>query len=180
MEDEDHHSAAVLVDALEHVTYEVWKYRQSVADYRKLVNAGAEVAVEFRALHNWSLLEFLFGPPRNADLIVASEYISDWQLTHDRAALPWLDPYVARCHTMLSPISTGRVAMGNAGLKHWNQHWPDIEPHIDRAISEFLNALSDHHKSICLQWIDRWFRPGAPGSKELMEIASALGRSSSQ
>ena len=179
MEDESRHSADLLADALEHVAYEIWKYKHSVADYRKLVDAGAEVAVEFRVLHNWSLIEFFFGPPGNADRIVASEYIGGWQASHDRAMHPGLDAYVDRCHTMLSPISAGRVAMGKAGWKHWNQYWPDIDPHIDRLISEFLNALSDDHKSICLQWIDRWLRPGAPGSKELAELASALGRASS-
>jgi hypothetical protein len=173
------HSATELNDALEHVMYEIWKHKQSVADYRNIVQVCGEAAVEFRVLHNWALLEFFYGPPRHSDRFVASEFISDWHPTHDRAALSWLDPYIDRCNTMLRPISTGRVAKGKTGLKHWNQDWPETEPYIDRAISEFLTGLSDDHKAICLKWIDRWFDPDRPGSAELADLAPALGRTDS-
>ena len=179
MEKRENHSAVELADALEHVIYEIWKYKESIALYRKLVGICGEAAVEFRVLHNWSLLEFFFGPPRQAGRIVASDYISDWDSTHDRAALAWLDPYVERCHTMLSPISTERVAMGNTGLKHWNQDWPEIDPHIDKSISEFLGGLSDEHKTICLKWTGHFLQPGKPGSMELAGLVTALGRVSS-
>ena len=171
----DHQSPELLADALEHVIYEIWKYNQSVGDYRNIVQTGGDAAMEFRVLHNWILLEFLYGSPEHLDRIVASDYIADWHLTHGRATKLWLDPYVDRCRTMLSPISISRVTKGKAGLRPWTQEWPDIEPYIDEAISEFLRGLSADHKTICRQWVDRWFRPGKPGGEALASLASALG-----
>ena len=103
------HSPTELSDALEHIMYEIWKYKQSVAEYDQILKAGGDAAIEFRVLHHRVLLEFFYGPLKHEENIVAWEYISSWQSTHDRAAVPWLDQYVIRCHTMLAHISTNRA-----------------------------------------------------------------------
>jgi hypothetical protein len=150
----EHHSATELSDALEHVMYEIWKYKQSAADYNQIVQVGGDAAIEFRVLHHRVLLEFFYGPPKHRDNIVAWEYISTWQSTHDRADVSWLDPYVNRCHTMLAHISTSRADIAKRGLKAWGQEWQRVETHLDQTISDFLSGLSDDHKTVCLQWID--------------------------
>src|ERR1700704_395526 len=113
------HSTAVLSDALEHVVYEIWKYKESVADFSQIRVVGGDAALEFRILHHRVLLEFFYGPAKHADNIVAWEYISTWRSSHNRANVPWLDEYVKRCHTMLAHISTTRDEITKHGLKNW-------------------------------------------------------------
>ena len=168
------HTPPELSEALEHVMYEIWKYRQSVADYRAIQQVGGDAAVEFRVLHHRVLLEFFYGPPKHEENIVAWEYITNWKAAHDRNKIPWLDAYVHRCHTMLAHISTNRSAIAKQGLKDWGQEWLIVEPHLDQTISDFLGGLSDRHKKLSLRWIDRWLEVSRPWSSVLAEIAPAL------
>jgi hypothetical protein len=142
-----------LVDALEHIVYEIWKYRQSRAYYVAIWNAGSDAALEFRVLHHRVLLEFFYGPWSHADNIAAWEYVADWRSTHNRASVVWLDQYMKRCHTMLAHISTARSEMSKLGLKAWGGDWETVEPHLDQTITDFLRGLSSHHKKICLDWM---------------------------
>src|SRR5947207_3093968 len=102
------HTPADLSDALEHVIYEIWKYKQAVADYNRIQQVGGDAALEFRVLHHRVLLEFFHGPAKHKQNIVASEYVADWDSSHARSRLSWLDAYMNRCHTMLAHISTHR------------------------------------------------------------------------
>lgn len=72
------HSPAELSDALEHVIYEIWKYRQSVADFAPIFQVGGDVAIEFRVLHHRVLLEFFYGPAGHKDSVAAWEYTGNW------------------------------------------------------------------------------------------------------
>jgi hypothetical protein len=145
-----------LSDALEHVIYEISKYRQSVADYSQIYQVGGDAAIEFRVLHHRVLLEFFYGSRNlHPDNIVAWEYVSTWQVAHDRAKILWLDAYMDRCHTMLAHISTSRSEIARGGLKAWGQEWQTVERHLDQTIPEFLGGLSVDHKTICLQRIDQ-------------------------
>lgn len=168
------HSTSELSEVLEHVMYEIWKYRQSAADYNQILQVGGDAAIEFRVLHHRVLLEFFHGPPKHRDNIVAWEYINTWQLTHERAKFLWLDAYVARCHTMLAHISTSRADIAKRGLKAWGREWRVVEPHLDRTISDFLGGLSVGHKMICLQWIDLWLKVSSPWSKVLTDLVPTL------
>lgn len=168
------HSAAVLSDALEHVVYEIWKYKQSVADYSQIRVVGGDAALEFRILHHRVLLEFFYGPAKHADNIVACEYISTWQSSHNRTNVPWLDEYVKRCHTMLAHISATRVEITKHGLKNWGLEWQKVEPHLDQVITDFFGGLSDDYKKICLQWINCWLRGCGPWSRVLEPLVSGL------
>lgn len=161
------HTPADLNDALEHVVYEMWKYKQSVADYGKIWDAGGDAALEFRVLHHRVLLEFFYGPAKHPDNIVAWEFIDDWQSTHDRSCLPWFDGYMQRCHTMLAHISKTRTDMAKRGNKAWNGEWQVVEPHLDQTISEFLSGLSADHKRTCLSWMQRWLNSNHPGNAAL-------------
>ncbi len=164
------HDPSDLNDALEHVVYEMWKYRQSVADYQKI---GGDAAIEFRVLHHRVLLEFFYGPAKHRDNIVAWEYIDDWQSGHDGASLPWLDGYMTRCHTMLAHISTTRTEMKKRGLKDWRNEWKVVEPHLDQIISDFLGRLSNDHKKICLRWLNEWMNGDYPAKHALKGLAAA-------
>jgi hypothetical protein len=168
------HDPANLNDALEHVVYEIWKYRQSAADYIQIMQAGGDAAIEFRVLHHRVLLEFFHGPAKHEDNIVAWEYIDDWQQTHDRTKIPWLDSYMTRCHTMLAHISTARSKMAKSGLKSWGNDWKIVEPHLDQAISDFLRGLSKEYQKICSQWIETWFRGHHPGNAVLKELVGVV------
>src|SRR5437763_6207963 len=84
------HPAPELIDALEHVIYEIWKYKQSVVYYQSIVQVGGDAAIEFRVLHHRVLLEFFYVPSKHQDNIVAWEYIEDWQMNHNPARLAWL------------------------------------------------------------------------------------------
>lgn len=168
------HAPSDLNDALEHVVYEMWKHRQSVADYQKILHAGGDAALEFRVLHHRVLLEFFYGPAKHRDNIVAWEFIDNWQSDHDRAALPWLDGYMTRCHTMLAHISTTRTLMKKRGLKDWGDEWKVVDLHLDQIISEFLGGLSKDHKRICLQWVNEWLNGNHPGKDALNDLATTM------
>ncbi len=170
------HDEQELVDALEHVVYEMWKYKQSVAYYSEIAGVGGDAAIEFRVLHHRVLLEFFYGPPKHRDNIVAWEYVDDWQQTHDRGKLPWLDDYVKRCHTMLAHISTTRAEIAKRGLKDWGKKWQIIEPHLDRTISDFFLGLSMDHKSTCQQWMNRWLGGNHPGANVLKDLVAIIQR----
>jgi predicted nuclease of predicted toxin-antitoxin system len=88
------HDPRDLADALEHVMYKMWKYKQSVADYQQITVAGGDAAIEFRVLHHRVLLEFFFGPAKHPDNIVAWEYIPDWEREHSRGNLKWFKEYI--------------------------------------------------------------------------------------
>ncbi|MBE7545328.1 MAG: hypothetical protein M9913_16015 [Bryobacteraceae bacterium] len=161
------HSPTDLNDAIEHVVYEMWKYKQSVSYYGEILQAGGDAAIEFRVLHHRVLLEFFYGPARHQDNIVAWEFIDDWQSTYDRSGLPWLDDYMTRCHTMLAHISKTRTDLNKRGLKAWNSEWQVVEPHLDQTISEFLGGLSANHKRTCLYWMQLWLKGSHPGRDAL-------------
>jgi hypothetical protein len=151
------HSASDLDDALEHVIYEMWKYRQSIAHYGPISKAGGDAALEFRVLHHRILLEFFYGSPmKHPDNIFAWEYVDGWERMHLRAGVPWLDSYMTRCHTMLAHISTKRTEWAKRGLKNWGSEWPRVEPHLNQIISDFLNSISSNHKAICSRWMSQW------------------------
>jgi hypothetical protein len=84
------HHPTDLADALEHVVFEIWKYRQAVAYYPQISHAGGDAALGFRVLHHRVLLEFFYGAPKHQDNILAWEYVDDWQQTHDRRSCPGL------------------------------------------------------------------------------------------
>jgi hypothetical protein len=174
MPDHRKHDPPDLDDALEHVVYEMWKYRQSVADYQQILHAGGDAAIEFRVLHHRVLLEFFHGPAKHRDNIVAWEYIDDWQQTHEGASLPWLDDYMTRCHTMLAHISKTRTEMEKRGLKAWDKEWQTVEPHLDQTISAFLGRLSKGHRKTCLRWINQWSNGNHPGKNALKGLAAAI------
>ena len=100
------HSAIELGETLEHIVYEIWKYKQSVADYAHIRRAGGDAALKFRVLHQRVLLEFFYGEPMHKNNILASEYIDGWRSTHNPKRITWLQKYQIRCHVMLAHIST--------------------------------------------------------------------------
>jgi hypothetical protein len=165
------HAPDVLADALEHIVYEMWKYKQSIADFEKIRAAGSDAAIEFRVLHHRVLLEFFYAPPKHEDNIVAWEYIANWSQTHDRALLPWFGDYVNRCHTMLAHISKSRTDLKRRGLKDWASSFKEVEPHIDQTIADFLAALSGEHKAICRNWVSCWLNGPYPANAVLSELA---------
>jgi len=165
------HDSSDLADALEHVAYEMWKYKQSVAHYAEILMAGGDAAIEFRVLHHRVLLEFFYGPAKHPDNILACEYIDDWPQTHQRTSLPWLDMYMTRCHTMLAHISTARSEMAKQGRKAWPKDWGQVEPQLDQTISDFLRTLSQEHKKMCLQWINTWLSGNYPQKDVLKGLA---------
>ncbi len=171
------HSASDLHDALEHVVYEIWKYRQSVKYYHQILQAGGDAAIEFRVLHHRVLLEFFYGPHKHKDNIVAWEYIDDWRQTHDRTKLRWLDDYTTRCHTMLAHISTTRSKMAKSGLKSWGKDWSIVEAHLDQTISDFLGRLSKEHKKTCSQWIGAWLKGPHQGNDVLAGLVAVVSES---
>ncbi len=168
------HSPAELDDALEHLVYEVWKYRQSVKYCAQLWPFG-DVAIEFRVLHHRVLLDFFFGSPIHRDNIVAREYVADWETSHDRRGQVWLAAYLTRCHTMLAHISVTRTEIARAGLKDWSDEWLTVEPHLDIVIVEFLRALSPRQQKICANWIKRWSAACYPGGDALVGLAASAG-----
>ena len=168
------HDPPELNDALEHVVYEMWKYRQSVADYQKILHAGGDAAIEFRVLHHRVLLEFFYGPTRHRDNIVAWEFIDGWQSNHDGAALSWLDGYRTRYLTMLAHFSSTRTDMKKRGLKDWRDEWKVVELHLDQVNSDFLGGLSKDHKRICLKWVNEWLNGNHPGKDALKGLAVAI------
>lgn len=170
------HNAADLNDALEHVVYEIWKYRQSVTHYQQILQAGGDAAIEFRVLHHRVLLEFFYCPHKHKDNIVAWEYVRDWQQTHDRANVPWLDDYMTRCHTMLAHISTRRCQIKKSGFKSWT-NWNIVEAHLDQTIPDFLGALSKEHKKTCSQWIEMWLKGNHQGNDVLMGLVAVVNQS---
>jgi hypothetical protein len=165
------HVPSDLDDALEHVVYEMWKYKQSVAHYSEIYAAGSDAAIEFRVLHHRVLLEFFYHSDGHPDNILAWEYVHDWRQTHNPASLPWLAGYLDRCHTMLAHTSKTRTEMENRGLKVWGQEWETVEPHLDQTISEFLGALSADHKATCRKWINRWLNGPYPFNEVLTKLA---------
>jgi hypothetical protein len=168
------HGPDDLKDALEHVVYEIWKYKQSVTDYARIQAAGGDAAIEFRVLHHRVLLEFFYGSPKHEDNIFAWEYIDDWRKTHDSKKVPWLRGYMARCHTMLAHISTKRSEMAKRGLKDWGKDWQTVEPQLDKIILAFISGLSVGHKEIFRGWIKRWASTN-PGSRALSDLAAIIG-----
>lgn len=168
------HPPADLTDAIEHVVYEIWKYKQSVANYDELLRVGGDAAVEFRVLHHRVLLELFYGPAKHQDNIVALEFIDDWQSAHHRSRPPWLDEYMTRCHTMLAHISTTRTEMKKRGLKAWGREWQVVEPHLDQTIIEFLGGISVDHKRTCLSWIRCWLKGNHPGNAVLRGLVSLI------
>lgn len=169
------HNPLELSEALEHVIYEIWKYKQSIQYYTDIKTAGSDAAIEFRVLHQRVLLEFFYGPPKHANNIVAWEYIDDWQRTHSRTNLSWLDDYMTRCHTMLAHISTQRSKIAKQRRKDWSVDWQVVEPHIDQTITEFLSCLAPEHKEVCRQWVVKWGKIRCIGNEILAEIGVLLG-----
>ena len=163
-----------LVDAIQHIVYEIWKYKQSVADYRQLQRAGGDAAVEFRVLHHRVLLEFFYGPPKHPDNIVAWEYIDDWQQTHCAASVAWFDRYMKRCHTMLAHISTQRSEMAKLRREDWGADWQIVEPHLDKTIREFVDGLSTEHRRVCLQWANQMRASNGVGCDVLDELIAFI------
>jgi hypothetical protein len=171
------HDPHDLVDALEHVAYEIWKYKQSVAHYGQILHAGGDAAIEFRVLHHRVLLEFFYGRPKHQDNIVAWEYIHDWQRTQDVKKLTWFDDYMQRCHTtMLAHISKTRSEMAKRWLKDWGNAWQVVEPQLDQTICNFLSGLANDHKDTCLKWVTEWSKGRHPGNDVLASLAAILGR----
>jgi hypothetical protein len=170
------HDPPDLEEALEHVVYEIWKYKQSVAYYSQIHGASGDAALEFRVLHHRVLLDFFYGPPKHQDNIVAWEYISDWQVTHDGSKLEWLRDYMKRCHTMLAHISKTRSEMAKCGLKDWGHCWQTVEPHLDQTISEFFGGLSRDHQNTCVELIDRWSKGNYQGNSVLTGLSSIVSR----
>jgi len=168
------HDPSDLHDALEHVVYEMWKYKQSVAYYGEISRVGGDAAIEFRVLHHRILLEFFYGPAKHPDNIVAWEYVADWQRTHDRRNLRWLHQYMTRCHTMLAHISKTRTEMAKRGLKDWGKEWEIVEPHLNQTIADFLGGLPKGYKETCLCWINRWVTGSHPGNSVLNDLAALV------
>jgi hypothetical protein len=168
------HHPTVLVDALEHVVYEIWKHRQSIVYYPQILRAGGDAALEFRVLHHRVLLEFFYGPAKHADNIVAWEYIDDWKQTHDPNALPWLDEYMTRCHTLLAHISTTRSELAKRGLRDWTNDWQVADSHLNQTIRDFLGGLSQDHKTICHQWIRKWLKNNHRGNDVLAGLETII------
>jgi len=163
-----------LDDALEHIVYEIWKYKQSVAQYESICRVCGDAALEFRVLHHRVLLEFFYGPPKHKNNIVAWEYVAGWETSHGRTNITWIDCYLSRCHTMLAHISTERTRIARSGRKPWNEEFDTVEPHLNDTIKEFLNSLSANHKEICRTWVSRWNSQSYGGSQFLKELADAL------
>ena len=159
---------------LEHVVYEMWKYKQSVAYYGPILQVGGDAAIEFRVLHHRVLLDFFYGEPKHQDNILAWEYIPGWRQTHDPKSQPWLSSYMTRCHTLLAHISKSRADIAKAGGKSWSRDWPVVEPHLDTVISDFLRGLTVSDKKICSDWVTRWSSGRYPGNDALKAIAAAL------
>ena len=170
------HDPSDLVDALEHVVYEIWKYKQSVAHYFEICAAGGDAAIEFRVLHHRILLEFFYEPPKHKDNIGACEYIEDWKCTHNRANLKWFKDYMTRCHTMLAHVSRARSEIAKRGQKAWDKEWQIVEPHLDETVRDFLGRLSAEHKQTCLEWIRRWSGGNYPGSDVLPTLIALIGQ----
>jgi hemoglobin-like flavoprotein len=168
------HDPQELDDALEHILYEMWKYRQSVAYYGQILHAASDAAIEFRVLHHRVLLEFFYGYPKHEDNIVAWEYVTSWQQTHVATAILWLENYMNRCHVMLAHVSKARTDVAKQGLKSWAGHWPIVEPHLDKTIQDFLGGLSPNHKTICSNWIIAWSKPNVPFHDVLAALAAPL------
>ena len=165
------HNPPDLEEGLEHIVYEIWKFRQSVAYYDSIRRVGGDAAIEFRVLHHRVLLEFFFGPPKHRDNIVAWEYIDDWEQRYDRSTLPWLDGYLKRCHTMLAHISKTRSDLAKNGSKDWGAEWELVEPFLNEVVADFLNGLDDHHRAICRQWVIRWLNGSHPGNEILKPLS---------
>ena len=169
------HDLTDLADGLEHIVYEMWKYRQSVAYYEPIAAVCRDAAIEFRVLHHRVLLEFFYDrKPKHEDSIFAWEYIADWDRTHDRTKLPWLDSYMIRCHTMLAHVSKARSDMAKTGLKSWGTVWPIVESHLDSVIPDFLKGLSEGHKIICRKWVNEWLNGPYAGRDVLKALAAYL------
>ena len=168
------HDQADLDAALEHVIYEMWKYKESVAYYEPTLRVGGDAAIEFRVLHHRVLLDFFYGVAKHQDNILACEYIPGWRQTHDPKSQPRLSSYMTRCHTLLAHISKSREAIAKAGGKSWSKHWPVVEPHLDAVINDFLCGLTVSDKKICSDWITRWSTGSYPGNDPLNAIAAAL------
>lgn len=168
------HAPEDLNDALEHVIYEMWKYKQSVMLYEQISKAGGDAGIEFRVLHHRVLLEFFYGPRKHRNNIVAWEFIDDWASTHNRNSIPWLEAYMTRCHTMLAHISKTRTDMNKRNLKDWGVEWQIVEPHLDQTILEFLGGLSKDHKVTCLSWINRWSNGPYVGRGALTHLARLI------
>jgi hypothetical protein len=168
------HSPDELNDALEHIVYEIWKYRQSVKYYAQLLRFG-DVAIEFRVLHHRILLDFFYSGPKHADNVLAQEYIADWTKRHDPKGQSWLDDYLRRCHTMLAHISVTRTAIARAGLEDWGDEWPRVEAHLNKIIIDFLRALSPERQELCSKWINKWSADRFPGGDALVGLAASAG-----
>ncbi len=165
------HSQSDLNDALEHVAYELWKYKQSVMYYRQIMG---DAALDFRVLHHRVLLEFFYGPPKHINNIVAWEYVYDWQNTHPRGNILWLDQYMTRCHTMLAHISTERSRLSRSGLKAWDRDWDEVEPHLDKIIAHFLHGLPPDSKIVCHRWFHQFLTGPHVGKDVLHDLIAAL------
>ncbi len=169
------HNLQDLADCLEHVVYEMWKYRQSVTYYERILQVAGDAALEFRVLHHRVLLEFFYDrKSKHEDNIVAWEYIEHWEQTHDSTNLPWFKSYITRCHTMLAHISKARTEMAKRGLKSWGADWEAVEPHLDSVIADFLNRLSEEHKTICRKWVNQWLNGPYGGRDVLTALATCL------
>jgi len=168
------HASPDLDDALEHVVYEMWKYKQSVAYYAPIQQAGGDAALEFRVLHHRVLLDFFYGRPSHRDDIVAWEYVHGWAQTHNPTTLPWLKDYMIRCHTMLAHLSTTRTAIAKRGGKSWGKDWLTVEPHLNLLIGNFLSSLPAHQKKICREWVTTWSTGSYPCNDALRDLAAAL------
>jgi hypothetical protein len=168
------HTVSDLSDALQHVVYEMWKYQQSVVDYSKILEVGGDAAIEFRVLHHRVLLEFFYGPAKHRDNIVAWEFIDNWQSTHNRAGVVWLEDYMNRCHTLLAHVSTTRTELQKRGLKAWDRDWLVVEPHLDLTISDFLGGLSSDYRKICQDWVNRWINGNHQGMHALKEVGRMI------
>ncbi len=121
MKRHERHNSEDLADGLEHVVYEMWKYKQSVAYYERIMSIAGDAAIEFRVLHHRVLLEFFYGVPKHPDNIFAWEYVASWREKHDPLKLDWLAEYRTRCHTLLAHISTTRSDLSTRGLKRWDK-----------------------------------------------------------
>jgi len=165
------HRDSDLRDGLEHIVYEMWKYKQSIRYYGPIRAAGGDAALEFRVLHHRVLLEFFHGPAKHPDNILAWEYCANWDSAHQQPT--WLESYRVRCHTMLAHISVQRTVLASKGLKDWGAEFLIAEAHIDQLIAEFLATLVESHKEICRQWIGKWYLK-CPGSDVLSELMVSL------
>ena len=168
------HDPPDLDDALEHVVYEMWKYKQSVGYYEPIRHVGSDAAIEFRVLHHRVLLDFFYGRPTHEDNIVAWEYINGWNQAHEVTKVPGLNDYMTRCHTMLAHISKTRTEIAKRGLKSWGNDWSIVEPHLDQLISDFLGGLTIHHKQICRNWVITWSTGPYPCNDSLGDLLAIL------